>query len=319
MVLALLACVLAGAKVDATYDLAFVGRFYFPEKSRISHAYLYLSDLNGGHRRQVCRVGSMWDKPFWVGRRRVAWLREERLGVGVWVADAPAWKPRRLLVADPSGLGAEMSVDENCQDSAVWVRIGESNFFLTGRSINRRKRPDSHSLPNFGTGFHRIESAEIAGGKSGWYVKVHEGKTVKSFPIVNAAKPYAVTYHLEGQLGFRIGEDHGGIYADGHYRLRGAKRSWLVASTALSTTCGLGFLFTIDWSRHQAKNWLLNVDELSVRPERGLFAGRSERCLTSADYGALWTNEVIVGNLKTGKVSTVLSGNVFVGGASLRP
>lgn len=313
-----LGCALAGHKAGGSYDLAFVARFYYPEKRRISHAYLYLSDLEAKHRRRICRVASMWISPFWVGRSRLAWVQPEAKGVGIWVVDAPRWKPLRLLVSlDETGY-VEVAERAGREAPAVWVGIGSGRYLLTAKCVVRDQRPSADLAPGFGFGSHRVGSAEIVHGKSGWCIEMRAGKKVNSFPIVNAGRRYRVTDHIEGATEFSFDEDGHGMDVDAHYQGRDPKRTWMVAK--MSAGLGeLAFLFTVDWARQRAENWLLDVADLSVRPLRGLFVGRSEGCVKAGGGANVWANSVIVGDLETGKVRTVLSGDVFVGGVSLRP
>ena len=260
----------------------------------------------------------MWVSPFWVGRSRVGWVQPGAGGKGIWVVDAPNWKPRRLLVSPAQTPYVDVTEAARPAAPAVWVQVGGGTYLLTPKSIVRKEKPETDLAPGFGLGPHRIGAAEILHGKAGWCVEIRTRTTVRRFHIVNADRSYNVTDRIEGASNFNFQTDGHSIDVGAHYQGRDPDKTWMVSR--MSQGLGeLAFLFTIDWKMRRAKNWLLDVAHLSVRPERGLFAGRSESCVKTGGGANVWANSVIVGDLRTGKVKTILSGDVFVGGVSLRP
>lgn len=308
MIIAILAaCSVAAAPSRSDpLDVAFDARFYYRD-SRRSEFHLYVCALDGSHRREVRVARHVWNLQ-WVDRTNLAWIEGTFYGTKrLYVAAAPYTQKRFVRAAKDISFPDSTHVRPA---SRIPCDIDKRPYWLAAYPpmlTRRRGAPrDAWAVP---------ERIRQAGGKL--FIDLQRKGVRRSFRWINPEFSYKVNYGAGGMDDFSPNPKW--VQLEEHIRNGRAQRSWVVGHEGLTAHEGVSLVFALDWKHRTARLLPFNVEDKCIAPRRMLLAGSGGRLLSDFNGGNLWTSQLTVANLRTGKWRYIVKGLAWVGNVALRP
>lgn len=268
------------------WDLAVCAQFYYPYgDKRKSHRRFYLMSLDGKRKLPIGGKPAPVDGGGfirWIDRSRLAWI--EVAGKSYRVVEKNLRTGDEIVRARwPVPTGYRPFVEDACK--LLGVHDGEN-------------RGEGCELVKKGDGYRLIFGA-------------------KDFPIRNDAIRWTISGDLEGEDTFsldQIGPDRGAF-------VLGVHGDWTLAAIETPYTAHVAqlTLFRIDRKKQEAAILPADLEMISVRPTRDLWAGRSSRNLGSYTKYDVWASRLSVGHLTRGPSKVVMQGRMRFFDVSLRP
>jgi hypothetical protein len=275
--------------------LAFSARIYYPPgDKRISHSQLFLSDLHGGHRRQLTHGGSDVGLVRWIAKGQLAWADDKHLYTS-------ALKPfRPKIVSVP--MDAEI-LDNTPRGTVVFRRL-ERAYQVTSKGVTESDISKWRGVVPIDRGFKdNTATYDMPGGKS--------------LGIAENDKDFTVKY---GEQQFKMSSD------DNLYLFPAMVRNqtlYMRGQTVAGASHGRNdTIYAIEIPTLKQTKIVGDLANLDYSPESAYYAGLSDGGSGTTPYGpkkVVWSSSVYAGDLKSGKRWLVLGGIVLAGSVSVSP
>lgn len=284
------------ANVAPDAQVAFAARIYFPPgDNRISISQIYVSRLDGSHRRQISQEKNGPWQVRWIGNQHLAWLTDRKT---LKIFDL---KSNRVVKKVELPTDAELFEYRNRGRLDLWP--DPSEVLSSGKVVPARDRT---SVSLWGDDWQlRLENGAILASR-----------TEKSDYAETTGK-WTFRYRLRDKD--RSVEIPEGM---GTSLFRGKNEYAFIRSFVGGGSGGSEeFIYSLDPANAHVRLILKNLDEIDFDPNSRYFAG-IEPYRPLVPYGPkkfVWANKLYVGNIKTGKRWQILSDLALGTSIQIRP
>lgn len=293
MVLSLICLLSAGAPQE---EVAFSARFYYPPgDKRTSYSQIYVSSLDGSHRRQLSSGKSEHIAPQWIGQTRLAWVTLPQKSEGKSTLEIYDLAKGKVVVRKQ--LSGDLFVSGQ-PERGVPTLEGKSGRFLVGSSgqLSTVKHPNvvSYWDPPY--------KIEVDGKELVWKFDQGGGSG----------------------LSYTFGNDQKSLKLDAtpnRFYCEDGKTLYLVAMLGGASAGSEMFVYRLNPEAGELKEILRDVNNVDFDASSRYWSG-VEAYRPMSKYGKdknVWTSSVYVGDLKTGKRWKIASGLVFGESSQIRP
>jgi len=286
--------------------LAYVARVYYPPGDRRkSHQQLYISDLDGHHRRQLTHGPKDVDEVQWDGSGALVWWdstydnRAATYRYTVYESHLRPFRPRLVcrLESDPGtrASGYRRGVSVLDLDSGTWlIHDGHASPVKDaelGTALNAWRNDDGDRW-GFGTG-RRIdvklgqEATTVSQGTRSWTLPILSGGLGFYLPDIDRGDTILLLGYLLGA--YHSNEDH---------------------------------FYSLDWATGKTTELVGGLGCMDFDVDSPYYAGTSFAGRGLIPYGRgrnVWGAKLYAGDWKTGKRWLVLGGRVYVTSVAVQP
>ena len=278
--------------LSSPWQVVYVARVYYPAGDRrTSHHQVYLSDLHGGHRRQVTTGVQECAVVRWLDPSTIAWTR----------LDGTLWR---------------MRVDGG--RPKLWRRTKAE---LASVSIGEGLRTPGHPVLPLDRPYRYIAGKLVPfTAKTGWWVGAARGTHLTYRP--GTLKDDAETY---GELSVPpdgrplLPLDDGLVQPVTAWSGPGPDDRWVLFGTSMSSRGEYHDLVRYDRKTGKVLWHRGEIGDLDFRPDRTLYARRNSRSVEPFGELQVWTAPIFVGDWKTGREWRLPLGTAEGWSVSLRP
>lgn len=285
---------LAPVASPSPWKVAYVARVYYPAGDRhLSHHQVYLSDLHGGHVRQVTSGRLDCFTVRWIDPKTVAWTREDgtlwRLRVD---GGTPKLWLRKANLDGYASVGAELR-----EPGRPVFRLDRPYWYRNGGFVPFETKPTFWQGAAEGSKIQFRPNPPVSTDEYDPPGSLYDSRGALKLDFVPNAPTNLVTV-FEGPTNEDL---------------------WVLYGSTLSSW---GDYFTLArYARFSGRvRWHIDdISDLDFRPDRTLYALTEHRDTSPLGRISVWTAPIRIGDWKTGQQWQISKGTVDNWSVSLRP
>jgi len=312
--------------------VAFTARIYYPPGDhRTAPHQVYVSLLDGSHRRRVSSNRFDCDGVRWIGDHELAWIEYQPGNQDSIGFRGDVRKPTPLVIYDlrtgrtktvkVAGWGAAIGTP-GWFSSATWTR-GEGLYSIAGtvyRLTEKGLTLVPGGIPNAFSGGHEVGVEAIWKWPGLSAIELLS----KTGPEVKGTDSNGGGWGSEAPVFRRDGKDHTFLIGPEVTRLVPSRRdpdiSWCVTGSYAGSGGSHEWIYQLDWRTDQAKCVVRDLLDIDFQADSRYYAGvTTDKVTRPVGKKMVWARDVVAGDLQTVKRWIVLGGLVHAMSVSIQP